>query len=697
MLANIATSPLRSTVAGVSAMSAAGAHVHHQHQQQHDAQQLAALQAQGTAPQQETVDQLTDYNPQMTGLGKVAEKASHTFFMADMGTAAAAGATGWIGKKALENKERSVIGKPLGFLGKGFEKVSNIVGAPRKALEETHVGNALESSAKGAQKLVGKVSKSAASGMDVWIERAQATQQAIGERVQSAANFAADKVGAATQNETVQKATGWMADMRTNALNEAHAKFAGTQNTDNMNAVRKFFAKRGGGQLSEMEETMQKFANHATYEAGERGAAARQFQTSYQALHTHISDVANLHDSGKTQSLLKTAKDDLKALQDHYKELPTSEAKIAIGNANAGLSALESGLEPLSARVGTVAMLKNPAEVVRTMPAALKDMNLHQATMNTVFAAGSAMTITRAAKNFNHDKQSLIDMVTALEGKKEPVSLFHAMFGSTDSTTIKAARTYMMKVYSAETLGCTVDVAVNIALCRKGGMSMSAAMPVMMAGGMIPAMLHGHNAMTAFGSLNDIAKSGAAIGPHAYAQFIQQALPQAQNIAGDNGLLVAFGEHYAAIKATPAQMMHELESNHITQVASELQQKLAAQGRQAGQAEGAAPALEGNVAQAHTPIMEHPATQHALHTAAVVGSAALAKHPTPTTRTVMGQHTAKVMNASAHHPLAHTATATAGTAATHAKHTHELPHAQIHTVQHHGQVAANNQNISLQA
>ncbi len=680
-------------------LSAAGAsHTAHKH-----SSQIAAYTPQMQATQEpEAANALPDYQPELHGPLKTVEHASHQFFSLDMGSMLAASVLGKAADVATNRKDMKYVGRPLGFVGKGLSKVRNVVAAPREFLEKTTVGTALETSAQGAQSLVGKVSKSTAAKMDGWITRAKDTQAWFGTQAERVSGSAATKVEQLVGNhEGLQTRLASLAEGRETALAKAHAKLTGAHITDDMSGFSKWWAKRGTNQVTEMHNVMADFNQHVAVQAGEAGAKAYEFRASVDALHTHLGDFKNLYDTSKTESLIKASKEQLEALKKIHADTTDNNIRATLGRVGMGLESVEKAIEPLNARVGTVAMLRNPAEAVRNIPASLSGMNLHQTAFNGAIAAGSAFTVIRSTKNFHHDMQSLKGMVAALEGTDAGhVSTFHALFANNASPTVKAARAYMFKVYSVETLADIGDVALNLVLMRKGGANnMMTMMPLMMGTAMIPAFMHGHNALTAFGSMDALVKSGQPLGAGAYAQFIQQALPQAKNITADNGLLVELGKHYADMKATPAQMLKEIESNHITEVAAQLQQQLATAGRHAGDPV-AAPAVETSKLQV--------AAQPALHAATVAGTAAMMAHGTRTTppRTVVGGHTAKLMSASAHHTPTHTAPITsAPIASQHPLSGHDAlmsaqPSTQIMAggvAQHQGIAAANDTHITLQA
>lgn len=599
--------------------------------------QQPIVQGRGASAQQEPINSLSDYNPELTGAAGAAEQVTHKFFMADMAMMMGGGVLGGVAKVvgAPKNIEFLNIGKPFKWISDKIDGLKNVVTAPREFALHTETGDALGKAAEGLQKGVAKVSEGAAAHMGSFVQGATEAQSAIGAGVEKSFDVASQGVGKIVESsQTLQDMFAFAAKHRNDALTEAHGKLTGAARDTSLTGVRGWWnAKRNpniGAELSDAVSELQAYKiKHA--DAATAGTIDT-FTQAHEKLTEHLKDVKNLG-SGETEQLVKNAQTALKDMET-LRGSGVVELDGSIARVNKAFAAVSTQAEKLATRAATVSFLENPAAAVKAMPAVMAKTNLHHMALNTAMAGASIFNVAHTAVSFEHDLETLKKMVAATENTiPKDVSTVHALMGDTRSNAVKEARSAFIKQYAVEGAMDAVDIGLNVAMMRKNGLPMAVAMPAFAATSLVPMMMRDKNTMTAFDGLDRALASGAPVGAGAYAEFIQAAVPEARNVDAANGLLVELASHYAKTQVKPDQLLRDIESGAMKKLASDLQQKMATEGREAG-------ALVG---EKHAPEIDDR-TKNNLLQAGAAASLAMGASEKPA-KEVLGKHTAHLVAA----------------------------------------------------
>jgi hypothetical protein len=589
------------------------------------------------------IESLPEYEAKLGGTAGAIESASQKFFMADMGMmvggmvlGGASTALGFAGKIP-------VAGKPFEWASKAVDKLKGVVTAPREFMLETEVGEGLSKGAGALQKGVAKLSPSVAEKMTGIVEGAGRAETAIGAGVQRGFDAASGVVGKVVDSsETVQAGFGKLAQNRQTALEEAHGKLTGAGRDTSLTGVRGWLNARNNRDLmGEMNNAVSELRTHSLMHADPHTAHhINEFTSAYEKLAGHVSDAKNIG-TEPTQALLKEATTASKALDELKKSGVHPEIEGSLARVTKAFGDMSTTTEKLASRAATVSFLENPAQAVKAMPQALAKMNIHHGAMNVAMGTASIFNVARSAVSFDHDADALKKMVAAVEHKDvKDVSLLHAVMGNSKSKLVKEAQSSFMKLYAVEGAMDLVDVGLNVAMMRKHGLSMGVALPAFAATSMVPMMMREKNALSAFDGLDRALATGAHVGAGAYAEFIQSSVPEAKNLEAKNGLLVAMAKHYEERQAKPDQLLRDIESGEMTKLASEIQQKMAQSGREAGAAAGQMHAQKDAG-------MSDSEKSTALQAGGAVSLAQAEKKPA---KEVLGKHTAHV---AAGHSAAH--------------------------------------------
>lgn len=633
--------------------------------------------------QKPVVDKLDEYNPELTGVAGAIDSGISKGFMADMivtmgapVVGGVAGALNYVGKVPY-------AGVPFRWAGTAVNKVKDVVSAPFEFAKKTDVGDALSKGAEGTRSVVGYFSKDTAAKMDGFVEGAAKAETKIGATVEKGFQAASDRVGGVIESSpTLKGMFEAAAKNRSAAFDAAHSQFLGAGRDVSLTGVRGWMnARKNPDLLKTMADAMKDLEAQKVHATPQDIMHIDAFKATYDQLHAHLGDAANIKDVAKSEALLKQATKASESLAE-LSGGAHPQLQGSLANVTKTFGKMVEAGEKLTSRAATVSFVSDPAAALAKGKDALARMNLHHGAMNVGMMGMSIFGIARTSVSMEHDLEALKKLVAASEGvKPSEVSTMHAVFGDAKSPMVEHAQKYFTKLYAAEGAIALADIGLNVAMMRKNGISAGVGVGGLMALGAGSMFLREENELTAFDGLSRAFDSGAQVGAGAYAQFIKASVPEAKNIPLENPLMQAMAQHYAQLQMRPEQLVQEIQSGKMTQTASQLQHQMAAE-RQAQEAAEAA----------NTPHLTDNAKGEFVKAGAVASSMMSATKDHPKEKEVLGAHTARAVGASvpraaAHSSMAHVAHQALTTSE------HARPHVRVSAMEHEGALQHNEHAI----
>jgi len=327
-----------------------------------------------------------------------------------------------------------------------------------------------------------------------------------------------------------------------------------------------------------------------TYAATARDHASRaeNVSTSAEAYNTALKGMQK--ELGNAHGLMSG--DGNKALSHQFKQDHAAIKGILEGESKSrfarGPKSTGGVLKPAAALEGNYNKLRlaqAPLQTLKTglksVPAALGKTSLHSTLFNGAFAAEMGVSGISLGKDIKFHLNNLRHLTEMMEGTKQ-VSNYHVLFSNDVPDVVKHARKQVFHQFGAR----TVIEAVSDAFTTYG-IAKSKMIPMMM----IPMAMRGMAGFTApkydflsdYGALAEAQSQGMPLEGAHYAKLISGASLDVEKAGGDlNGLVADVAKHYAEKQTPIDQVLRDVESGAMNEIALELQKSRAAAGIAAG-------------------------------------------------------------------------------------------------------------------
>ncbi len=259
---------------------------------------------------------------------------------------------------------------------------------------------------------------------------------------------------------------------------------------------------------------------------------------------------------------------------------------------------------------------KNIGQAVKNAPAALAKAPIGHTVMNGSFIAMSGMSMVADTRSAAKDLASLKQMLADATGKDvKDISTVKALFGAAPEP-VRAARSHLMKNYSLKQLADVGNVALQVMMVvskRFGMMKSMLAFGGVTAFSKVTDAVMGESTLPVFQAFRDeFMKNKGVVPADYYAAFAGAMVPELRSRGGmESKFAQALGEQLAAEKATPAQMLKELDNGAMSARINKIIVASEEAAKTAPAATAAAAPAKGEVIGKHTGMLQQQAATQA--------------------------------------------------------------------------------------